>query len=74
MNFEATLTVQGNTRPLQQAIASEAREMTRSSITITEEKDKLVLRVSAADATALRASVNTILKLLQVYEKVAAIE
>lgn len=74
MNFEATLTVQGYTRPLRQAIASEAREMTRSSITITEEKDKLVLRVSATDATALRASVNTILKLLQVYEKVAAIE
>lgn len=73
MNFEATIMVQGNTHPLHQAIASETKEMARSSITITEEKGKLVLRVSATDATALRASVNTILKLLVVYEKMTAI-
>ncbi|GEM_PF-5027445 len=74
MTYEATITVKGDIAALHRAIASEAREMERSSITITEDKGGLALRVSANDATALRASVNTVLKLLLVHEKMATIK
>ncbi|MBI4150037.1 hypothetical protein HY488_01390 [Candidatus Woesearchaeota archaeon] len=74
MNYDAAITVQGNISALREAIKTEAKEMARSSITINEKKGKLVLRVSAKDATALRASTNTILKLLIVHEKMAAIK
>ena len=73
MNYDTVITINGNIAALHEAIKTEAKEMSRSSITIKEEKEKLVMRVSANDATALRASVNTILKLLIVHEKMTTI-
>lgn len=74
MNFEALLTINGTGTALYDAIKTEAKDMPRSSITIQKRQKKLVIAVRAADATALRASMNTILKLLMVYEKMAAIK
>jgi len=72
MDLEASITIADNA-PLLQAIRSEAKEMERSSLTITEEKGRISLKVKAKDATALRASLNSILKLLVVHEKMEGI-
>jgi tRNA threonylcarbamoyladenosine modification (KEOPS) complex Pcc1 subunit len=40
----------------------------RSNISIKETKDKLIIKIKAEDATALRASINTLIRDLQVIE------
>ncbi len=41
----------------------------RSKITLRNDGEKLRVEIASADATALRASVNGVLKILQIYEK-----
>jgi tRNA threonylcarbamoyladenosine modification (KEOPS) complex Pcc1 subunit len=73
MNLEATITVSGDTSALREAIETEAREMGRSSIAVEQAGKALVLRVRAKDATALRASLSSVLKLLIVHEKMTSL-
>ena len=45
----------------------------RSGITITKEKDSLKISIGAIDATALRASINSVLRDVQTIDRTAAL-
>ncbi|MBR9699474.1 hypothetical protein GOV09_03405 [Candidatus Woesearchaeota archaeon] len=50
-------------------IKVEADKKDRSELKIEKKKDKIIFIIDAADATALRASANTVIKILQIIEK-----
>lgn len=49
--------------------AEEQREENRSSLDIQEKEDHILFKITAKDATALRATLTNITKLLSVFEK-----
>ncbi len=49
----------------------ESMQTARSDVTIHTTKETMQFAISATDATALRATLNTITKLLSVFEKAA---
>ena len=50
-------------------LSDQADKKDRSEIKIAKKKEKITFTINAKDATALRASANTIIKTLQVIEK-----
>ena len=73
MKLTSIIVAEGGAK-LYGCVKSEQKDMPRSSLKIKRQKDKVIFEVSADDATALRATVNTVLKLLIVYEKSSKIE
>jgi len=67
--MKAKIEVQGNPEKLFEVFSSEARDMPRSSLKIKKGKDKIVFDIIADDATAMRATINTVMKLIMVHEK-----
>jgi len=49
-------------------------ERARSSIRLSKKEDKVLVEIEAEDAVALRASVDSIVQLLKVYEKMGGIK
>ncbi len=41
----------------------------RSKITVKKEENKLNILIESQDATAMRAAINNVLKIVQIYEK-----
>lgn len=68
MKLTSSITADGGAG-LYECVKSEQKDMPRSSLTIRKHKGKVLFEISADDATALRATLNTVLKLLVVYEK-----
>lgn len=67
----AEIIVKKDIRDIERLFASEEKEFDnkRASYEIKKGKDKLVFCVSAKDSSALRAALNSITKMLIVYEK-----
>ncbi len=68
MKLSSRLIVQDDAG-LYECVKSEQKDMPRSSLKIKKQKNDVVFDIKADDATALRATLNTVLKLLIVYEK-----
>ena len=73
MRYVSIIRVYENTDKVYKGILPEAEERDRSSLTITRKKDHVEVKISAKDATALRASFNGIMKTLTVFERMAEI-
>ena len=69
MKLRASIKAYGNPKDIAACCKPDMDDQKRSNITITEQEDHVVFDVQAEDATALRATVNAITKLLTVYEK-----
>ncbi len=71
MRFSALIKVSGDVKSLEQLFSSELRESKndRASFKIKNDKRDLLIEVVANDSTALRAMLNSISKLLTIYEK-----
>lgn len=68
MDLTSHIIVHGD-EELYQCVKSEQKEMPRSSLKIKKKENKVIFDVEAQDAAALRATLNTVMKLLIVYEK-----
>ncbi len=55
-------------------IAEKEVKTERSNFEVIKEKDHVLVKIKAKDASALRATFNSIMKLLNVYEKVKEIK
>lgn len=71
MQYLASITVADDAGHLDKLLKSELKDYSRSQITLTKNKGSITLEFKATDATALRASVVGITKLLNVYEKLS---
>jgi tRNA threonylcarbamoyladenosine modification (KEOPS) complex Pcc1 subunit len=71
MKLSAKIIVEANALDIEKLFASEEKafQNQRASYTIRREKSRTVFIVSAEDCSALRAVLNSITKLLSVYEK-----
>jgi len=73
MNYSARIDVIGNQKSLLECFAPEGIKKERSEYIIKKIKKGISFGIKARDATALRATVNTITQLLAVYEKMEKI-
>ena len=70
MSYRASIEVEGNTDHLDKIFLAEKFDKEeRSSFSVEKQKSGLKFIVEANDSTALRATLNSITKLLGVYEK-----
>jgi tRNA threonylcarbamoyladenosine modification (KEOPS) complex Pcc1 subunit len=69
--LSAEITITKDIADVEKLFSSEDREFgnKRASYDIKREKDRLIFRITAKDSSALRAVLNSITKLLSVYEK-----
>ena len=58
---------------LYQCFKPEIHESKRSKLEVSQGSDKVLIKVNAADAVALRAEMNSVLKLLVVDEKISGV-
>ena len=74
-NYNCVIKVKADAS-LHQALLAEIAEHTweRSAFTLKKEKQLVIIEITAADATALRATFNSITKLLAVHEKIQKVE
>jgi len=73
MKLRASIKAYGKAKNLAACFNPELHNKQRSHFTITENQDHILFDIQAEDATALRATVNAITKLLTVYEKAETI-
>ena len=69
MKYKIEISAEGDSEILYNCFLSEASDKDRASIKITREKNSVRFKIEAKDATALKASANSIIKLLEVHEK-----
>jgi len=71
MKLSAEITIQEDAHNIQKLFEAEEKvfDNKRASYEIKKNKDALVFKISAEDSTALKAVLNSITKLLAVYEK-----
>jgi len=69
MNYKAEIKAYGDADRLYKCFQPEIHKGERSNFKLKKEKDCLVFEIGAKDAVALRATMNSIAKLLNVYEK-----
>jgi len=69
--LKASITVDQNADALAELFKFEEKSFQngRSSYKVRESKGALIFEIEAADSTALRSTINTITKILTVYEK-----
>lgn len=71
MKYSATIEVTGDADKIYKCFMAENQlKDTRSTFKIKKQGDKLNFIITAKDSVALRATLNSIAKLLTVYEKV----
>ncbi len=68
MTFELVLTADTK-QSIFNIIETEKRTMDRSTLDISKKNGKTIFKVRAKDLTALKSSVNHILKILAIHEK-----
>ncbi len=69
MKYSASIKVTGNRESLLECFAPEGIDKERSKYSVKKQGGDVIFEVEAKDATALRATVNTITQLLTVHEK-----
>jgi len=69
MNYTATIKTKIDEKIIK-AFSSEQKTTKRSHYEIKRLKDSIIFSIKAKDATALRATLNSITRLLSVYEQV----
>ncbi len=69
MDYSAKLSVKGDPDKLYDCLISEEISFDRSSFKIVKVVDGVEFNIKATDAVALRATFNSILQLLIIYEK-----
>ncbi len=70
MNYHAEITVTEDINSLYKCFLPEIASTARAKIDLKKTKEKLTFVIDAKDSTALRAMLNGVTKLLNVYEKV----
>ena len=73
MNYELELKVFGDSKKLYECFQPEILKGDRASVELKQKKEYLLLKIKAKDSVALRAMMNSISKLLTVYEKMKKI-
>lgn len=73
MNYTADIKIYENIDNVYKSIMLESGKMDRSEQKIIKNKDHIEIKITATDANALRASFNSIMKLLSVFEKMETI-
>jgi len=71
MKFKSEIKAYGNPGTIYECFQTEQKEQDRSKFKIKKEKDGVLFLVEAEDSVALRATLNSITKLLTVYEKIS---
>ena len=71
MNYHAEITVTEDIDNIYKCFLPEIASTKRASINLKKTKDKVVFEIEAKDSVALRAMLNGVTKLLDVYEKIA---
>jgi len=74
MNLKSQIKVFGDPKIIYECFQVEQKEQDRSKFEIKKEKDGVLFLVEAKDSIALRATLNSITKLLTVYEKIKGIK
>jgi len=74
MKLKAEIKAFGNPETIYECFQSEQKEQDRSKFRIKKEKEGVLFLVEADDSIALRATLNSITKLLTVYEKIKEIK
>lgn len=71
MNYKLSLEVKEDKENVQKLLLADIENLEgdRSTIKTKKGENKLKITIESLDATALRAAVNNVLKILQVYEK-----
>ena len=69
MKYECSFTIQSNDR-LYKALLPDVSSTKRASLHLEQKKDNLSIHIKALDAIALKAFVSSVIKLLEVYDKV----
>ena len=72
--YSSTIVITHDVDALDKLFASEDNDLGRSSFKITKETDKLTINIMAEDAVALKTVMNTIAKILIVWEKTKALK
>ncbi|MBD3310587.1 hypothetical protein GF351_05190 [Candidatus Woesearchaeota archaeon] len=74
MRLSASISVTDDAEKVYDCLLPEAKKAGRSEIRLKKEDSRLMVIIEADDAVALRSSVNSVLKLLTVFEKMKGIE
>ena len=74
MKLKAEIRAFGDPESIYKCFQQEQKEDDRSSFRIKKEKEGVLFLAEANDSVALRASLNSIAKLLIVYEKIGGIK
>lgn len=75
MIYSVLLEVKGDAKELYKCFIPERRlKEDRATLKITKLRGKLQFKIEAKDSVALRATINSVTKLLSVYEKMKAIK
>ena len=74
MNYELELKIFGDSKILYDCLQPEILKGDRASVELKPEKEFLLLKITAKDSVALRAMMNSVSKLLTVYEKMEKIK
>lgn len=74
MNLKAQIKAFGDPKVIYECFQVEQKEQDRSKFEIKKEEDGVLFLVEANDSVALRATLNSITKLLTVYEKIKGIK
>ncbi len=76
MIYSAKIRIYKNPSVIYKCFSSESKNLKtdRSSYTIKKSKDYVEFDIKANDSVALRATINSIIKLLTVYEKIEGLK
>ena len=70
MNYKLEFKVFGDSKKLYDCFQAEILEGDRAEVKLEKRNDHLLFKIKAKDSVALRAIINSITKLLTVYEKI----
>ena len=73
MKYTAVITITEDVEQVYKCLLTEINEWERSLFTIKRDDEVLELHVKAKDATAFRATMNSLTQLLAVYEKMKGV-
>lgn len=70
MKYSALLKVYGDSGKIAECFEPELNKKNRAGIKLTKKENFVLFEIDAKDSVALRATLNSITKLLTVYEKI----
>lgn len=70
MKYSVALKVQGDVEKIAKCFEPEMAKKDRAEFKLRKEKDYVLFEIEAKDSAALRATFNSVTKLLTVYEKI----